>query len=107
VAIAGSLPGHSGWDRAGLSPASLTSASPRTVTDLAVAAGLSVSATSHALAQLQNGGMVEARREGRYTYYGVTETAETGQLRQFIAPPLSRLRHRHRPAGKAARQPQP
>jgi len=166
---AGLLPGHSGWDRAGLSPASLTSASPVTVTDmcmrvqwtsrvvavhlvpsgnadrlrdpdgvcdalaaqsdvdvdgladrfavladrsrlrilvsllqsgelcvadLSVAAGLSVSATSHALAQLQQSGMVWARRQGRYTFYDAADTAETNQLRELIDAP--RRRHRHR-----------
>jgi DNA-binding transcriptional ArsR family regulator len=75
------------------------------VADLSVAAGLSVSATSHALAQLQQGAMVTARREGRYTYYEAVETPETNQLRDLIAGPAGAHRHRHRPAGKVSRAP--
>jgi DNA-binding transcriptional ArsR family regulator len=77
------------------------------VADLSVAAGLSVSATSHALAQLQQCAMVAARREGRYTYYEAVETPENKQLQELIARPTGAHRHRHRPAGKVARAQQP
>jgi ArsR family transcriptional regulator, lead/cadmium/zinc/bismuth-responsive transcriptional repressor len=65
------------------------------VADLSVTAGLSVSATSHALAQLHRRGVVRARREGRYIYYRAAETNTAAVLRELASLP--------RQAGLAAR----
>ena len=61
--------------------------SERTVEDLAAAAGLSLSATSHHLRLLRSLRLVHARRDGRYVRYELHD--------HHIADLLAAVRHHH------------
>ena len=60
---------------------------PRTVEQLAAAAELSVSATSHHLRLLRSLRLVRARREGRHVYYSLHD--------HHLAELLAAVRHHH------------
>ena len=60
---------------------------PRTVEQLAAAAELSVSATSHHLRLLRSLRLVRARRDGRHVYYTLHD--------HHIADLLAAVRHHH------------
>jgi DNA-binding transcriptional ArsR family regulator len=67
------------------------------VTDLAVTAGLSLSATSHALAQLSQRGLVEVERRGRFAHYRLAESTEAALVRRLVPAPAAA--HHHAAAG--------
>jgi ArsR family transcriptional regulator, nickel/cobalt-responsive transcriptional repressor len=62
-------------------------AGPRTVEQLAAAAGLSVSATSHHLRLLRSLRLVKARRDGRHVFYALHD--------HHLGDLLAAVRHHH------------
>jgi ArsR family transcriptional regulator, lead/cadmium/zinc/bismuth-responsive transcriptional repressor len=59
------------------------------VSDLAVRAGLSESATSHHLRHLRQTRLVKTRKEGRYVFYSLDDD----HVKQLVAYGLEHVRH--------------
>ena len=61
------------------------------VCDAAASAGMSESATSHALRLMRVHGVVKSRRDGRMVYYTLTD----GPVRVLLDTALAHVGHRH------------